>query len=114
MINLKDVVQKLDLKVVSGDINKEISAGYASDLLSDVIANAQKDNIWITLQTHVNIVAVANLQDLAGIILINGREPEEITLKKAKQENITLLLTELSTFEIVGKLYELGIHGNKG
>ena len=114
MINLKDIVQKLDLKVVSGDIDKEISAGYASDLLSDVIANAQKDNIWITLQTHVNIVAVANLQDLAGIILINGREPEEITLKKAKQENITLLLTKLSTFEIVGKLYELGIHGNKG
>ena len=114
MINLKDIVQRLELKVVSGDLDKEISAGYASDLLSDVIANAQKDNIWITLQTHVNIVAVANLQDLAGIILVNGREPEEATLKKAKQENITLMLTDLQTFEIVGKLYELGIHGNKG
>ena len=114
MINLKEIVQKLDLKVVSGNIDREVSAGYSSDLLSDVIANAQKDNIWITLQIHINIVAVANLQELAGIILVNGREPEETTLKKAKQENIPILLTELPTFEIVGKLYELGIHGNKG
>ena len=109
MINLKDIVEKLNLKVVSGDIDREVSGGYSSDLLSDVIANAQKDNIWITLQIHINIVAVANLQELAGIILIGGRKPEEATLKKAKQENIPILLTELSTFEIVGKLYEMGI-----
>ena len=83
-------------------------------MLSDVIANAQKDNIWITLQTHINIVAVANLKELAGIILVNGRQPEEATFKKAQKENITLMLTELPTFEIVGKLYELGIHRNKG
>ena len=113
MKNLKDIVEKLNLKIVSGDLNKEVSGGYSSDLLSDVIANAEKDNIWITLQIHVNIVAVANLKELAGIILVNGRQPEEATLNKAKQENILIMLTELSTFEIVGKLYELGIHGNK-
>ena len=112
MNNLKDIIQKLNLKVVSGDIDREVSGGYSSDLLSDVIANAQKDNIWITLQTHINIIAVANLQELAGIILVNGRQPEESTLKKAEQENIPLLLTELSTYDIVGKLYELGIHRN--
>ena len=114
MMNLKDIAEKLNLKVVSGEIDREVSGGYSSDLLSDVIANAQKDNIWITLQIHINIVAVANLQELAGIILINGREPEEATLMKAKQENIPILLTDLSTFEIVGKLYEMGIHGSKG
>ncbi len=114
MINLKEIVQELGLKVVSGDVDREVSAGYSSDLLSDVIANAQKDNIWITLQTHINIVAVANLKELAGIILVNGRQPEEATFKKAQKENITLMLTELPTFEIVGKLYELGIHRNKG
>ena len=113
MVNLKDIVQKLGLKIVSGDIDREVSGGYSSDLLSDVIANASKDNIWITLQTHLNIVAVANLQELSGIILVNGRQPEEATLKKAEQENIPIMLTELSTFEIVGKLYELGIHGNR-
>lgn len=113
-MNLKDIAEKLNLKVVSGEIDREVSGGYSSDLLSDVIANAQKDNIWITLQIHINIVAVANLQELSGIILINGRQPEEATLKKAKQENIPIMLTELSTFEIVGKLYEMGIRGSKG
>ena len=113
MINLKDLVEKLNLKVVAGEIDREVSAGYSSDLLSDVIANAHKDNIWITLQIHINIVAVANLQELAGIILVNGREPEEATLMKAKQENIPILLTDLPTFEIVGKLYKMGIHGNE-
>ena len=112
MKNLKDIVQKLDLKVVSGDLNKEVSGGYSSDLLSDVIANAEKDNIWITLQIHVNIVAVANLKELAGIILVNGRQPEDATLIKAQQENIPIMLTDLSTFEIVGKLYELGLSRN--
>lgn len=111
-MNLKVIIQTLELKVVSGNIDKEVSGGYSSDLLSDVIANTHKDNIWITLQTHLNIVAVANLQELAGIILVNGREPEESTLKKAEQENIPILLTKLPTFEIVGKLYELGIRGN--
>ena len=114
MMNLKDIVQQLDLKVVSGNVDKEVCGGYSSDLLSDVIANAQKDNIWITLQIHINIVAVASLKEIAAIILVNGRQPEEATLKKAKQENIPILLTELPTFEIVGKLYELGIHENKG
>ncbi len=113
MINLKDLVEKLNLKVVSGEVDRNVSGGYSSDLLSDVIANAQKDDLWITLQIHINIVAVANLQELAGIILVNGREPEEATLKKAIKENIPILLTDLPTFEIVGKLYELGIHGNE-
>ena len=113
MKNLKDIVEKLDLKVVSGDLNKEVSGGYSSDLLSDVIANAEKDNIWVTLQIHVNIVAVANLKELAGIILVNGRQPEEATLLRAKEENITILSTDLQTFELVGQLYEMGIHGNR-
>ncbi len=112
MHKLKEVVEKFDLKLVAGNLDREVSAGYSSDLLSDVIANARKDNIWITLQIHINIVAVASLQDLAAIILVNGRQPEEATIKKAEKENIPLLLTDLSTFEIVGKLYEMGIHGN--
>ena len=112
MKNLKDIVEKLNLKIVSGDLNKEVSGGYSSDLLSDVIANAEKDNIWVTLQIHVNIVAVANLKEIAGIILVNGRQPEDATLIKAQQENIPIMLTDLSTFEIVGKLYELGLSRN--
>lgn len=112
MISLKDILQKLDLKVVSGNIEREVSGGYCSDLLSDVISNAQKDNLWITLQTHVNVIAVASLKELTGIILVNGRAPDEAALKKAVQENITVLSTELTAYEMAGKLYELGIKGS--
>ncbi len=111
-MNLKDIIERLDLKVYSGNTDREVSGGYASDLLSDVIANAKPDNLWITLQTHMNIVAVANLKELSGIILINNREPEETTLSKAKEEDITILSTGMQCFELVGKLYEMGIHGN--
>ncbi|MBM3710021.1 MAG: serine kinase, partial [Actinobacteria bacterium] len=79
----------------------------ASDLLSDVIANAKKDSIWITLQIHQNIIGVAVLKELAGIIIVNGRKPEAETLKKAEQENIPVMVTELPAFEIIGKLYGL-------
>jgi len=114
VLNIKDIVKELNLELTSTKLNldREISGGYASDLLSDVIANSKKDNVWITLQMHENIIAVASMKELSGVIIVNGRRPAQEIIAKAEQENITLLLTELSTFEIVGRLYKLGIHGN--
>jgi hypothetical protein len=97
----------LEVKFKVSNLDKEVSGGYASDLLSDVIANAKKDNIWITLQIHPNIVGVAILKELTGIIIVNAREPEAETLKKAEQENIPIMVTEIPAFEIIGKLYRL-------
>ncbi len=108
-MKLHEMVKELGLEIKSkvSNLDKEVSGGYASDLLSDVIANAKKDNIWITLQIHQNIVGVAALNELSGIILVNGREPEKETLTKAEAENIPILGTELPAFEIIGKLYRL-------
>ncbi|MFH1563536.1 MAG: DRTGG domain-containing protein [Nitrospirota bacterium] len=108
-MKLKEIVKELNLEVKIGNdwLDTEITGGYASDLLSDVMANAQKGNIWITLQIHQNIVAVASLKEIAGIILVNGRSPEEDTLQKARQEKIPILISKLSTFELVGRLYQL-------
>ena len=108
-MKLHQVVKELALEVRSRVLNldKEVSGGYASDLLSDVIANAKKDNIWITLQIHQNIVGVATLKELTGIIIVNGRKPEAETLKKAEQENIPIMITKLPAFEIIGKLHIL-------
>jgi hypothetical protein len=82
-------------------------------LLSDVLANSEEGNLWITLQIHQNIVGVASMKDLAGIILINNREPETETLEKAEAEKLPIMVTEMPTFELVGKLYSLGIVGTK-
>jgi hypothetical protein len=111
-MKLNEIVKELNLKVhnpEAADLDAEISSGYCSDLLSDVMANAKDGSIWITLQTHNNIVAVAVLRSLACVILVNNRQPENDTLKKANDENIAILATDLTTFEVVGKLYKMGI-----
>ena len=84
-MKLADLVDALGLEVKSarGSLGNEVTGGYSSDLLSDVIANGREGNVWITLQIHLNIVAVASMKDLAGIILVNGREPDEDTVQRA-------------------------------
>ena len=112
-MNLREISQKLELevKVDGGDPAAEVGGGYASDLISDVIANAKEGDLWVTLQTHQNTVAVASMKDLAGIVLVNGREPEADTLAKARQENVPLLVSALPAFELIGRLYGLGLSG---
>lgn len=113
-MKLTKLVEELALTVQAAQkgLEREVKGGYASDLLSDVMANSQEGDIWVTIQVHPNIVAVAALRDLAGIILANGRQPDAETVQRAEEEGIPLLGTSLPTFEIVGRLYRLGIHGH--
>lgn len=113
-MNLDELVDRLDLKIHTGgkDLARTIGGGYASDLLSDVIAHGRKDDLWVTLQIHPNIVAVAVLKELAAILLVNGREPSAETIERAEKERIPLLGSPLSAFECVGRLYGLGIQGH--
>lgn len=108
-MKITDIIQHLDLKVLSGQngLSNEIKGGYVSDLLSDVMGNAKEGEIWITLQTHQNIIAVASLKDIAAIIIVKGADPENDTIEKSNIENIPLLGTELDTFTIAGRLFEL-------
>ena len=112
-MKLKEIIEPLNFEVLAGadSLDNDITGGYASDLLSDVLANAGEGNIWITLHIHQNIVGVANLKDLSGIILINGRVPEEDTLEKAEKEGIPIVGSSLPAFELIGKLYSMGISG---
>lgn len=108
-MKLNEIIEKLQLKILIGQesLDVEVTGGYTSDLLSDVIANSQAGHLWITLQTHQNIIAVAKLKDLAGIIIVNNREPDEEALAKAKEEKVPLLCSKEMAFDISGKLYEL-------
>jgi len=113
-MNLTGLVERLDLKVFSGPerLSRTVGGGYAGDLLSDVIAHGRKDHVWITIQVHPNIVAVAVLKDLAAIVLANGREPAEETVARAKKEGVPLLGSALPAFEIAGRLHGLGLRGD--
>lgn len=110
---LRDIVEKtgLEPRTDSEKLGAEVSGGYASDLLSDVLANAQPGNLWVTLQVHQNVVGVAVVRELSGVIIVNGKEPDEETLKRAQEEGIPIMVTKLPAFELVGRLYQMGLSG---
>src|SRR5512142_2115641 len=114
-MKLKDFVNEFGLQVKAGasSLDREVTGGYASDLLSDVLAHAEDGVVWVTLHIHQNIVAVASHKDLAGIILVQGRQTEKDTIAKAEEEGIPILVTNLSAFEMVGRLYKAGIRGTE-
>ncbi len=99
----------LDVSAGQKGLGREITGGYCGDLLSDVMANAFQGGVWLTIQSHQNIVAVAVLKELACIILVNGHIPDEETKGKAEDEGIPILLSPLSAYDLAGRLYEAGI-----
>ena len=109
-MDIATIAKELNLKVISASDkikNNNVKGGYTGDLLSDVMANSHEGDIWITRQVHQNIVAVASLKEHAGIILVNSCEPARDTLEKAIQENIPIMVSGMSAFEVTGKIYNL-------
>jgi serine kinase of HPr protein (carbohydrate metabolism regulator) len=108
-MNLRELVKRLNLKVFSCEnlLEREFEGVYVCDLLSDVLGNAKPKQIWITLQTHKNIVAIAQLKELSAIILVKGLEPNQDTILKAEEEKIILLGSEKETFDLAGDLRDI-------
>jgi hypothetical protein len=108
-VDLESIVKALNLKIRSGEdkLKTEIQGGYTGDLLSDVMGNSKEGDIWITRQVHQNIVAVASLKEHAGIILVQDSEPAKDTLEKALKEGIPIMISDLSAFEVTGRIYDL-------
>lgn len=113
MISLSQAVQALGLEVLTGEelLDREVRAGYASDLLSCAMARAKEGCLWVTLQSHVNVVAVASLTNLAGVVVTEGRTPDPETLARAREEGVALLATPRTTFAVVSALGALGVPG---
>lgn len=110
-----DIVETLGLEIkVLGDSNKEINGCYISDMLSDVLTHSKEGNLWITRQTHPNIIGVASIKELSGILIAGNKTIEPETLDKADEENITVMVTSLPTFEVAGALYTLFFKGGTG
>ena len=112
-LSLLDVIEKLSLEAVSslGELNRPVTGGYATDLLSCAMRGAKKDFLWVTLQSHVNVIAVAGLLNLSAVVITEGNRPSPETIAQAEKEKVILLLTPKDTFSIVGQLHLLGISG---
>jgi len=105
----QDLIEKSDLKPLSKFEHRDIDGVFVSDMLSDVMAGAKSGNLWLTIQTHKNIIPAANLVDVAAVVITSGKEVPQDTIDLASKYNIALLSSHAPTFELVGKLYELGL-----
>ena len=112
-MKLEELSRQLSLEVRSAaaKLDTEVTGGYAADLLSHVIAKARKGDVLVTLQGHPNVVAVASLLDLAGVIITEGVSPDATTIEKAEEKGIPILTTQHTTYTVIGKLSELGVPG---
>lgn len=108
-MKVSELVSKLELRVVCGEkgLEKNISGAYVSDLLSDVMGNANEGQVWVTLQVHKNIMAVASLKELSAIILVKNLLPNADCMEVSNSEDIPILISPYEAFETAGKLYEI-------
>lgn len=107
------MAESLQAEVLVKGESQEVDGGYCGDLLSDCIANAEEGSVWVTVQSHPNVVAVASLVGIPCIVVTNNQEVQRETLEKAKEQGVTILRTPLSSFEAVAILSQLGVAGKK-
>lgn len=113
-MTLHQMASELGLENLTPELTLPVGAitgGYVSDLLSDVLANAPHGGVLVTVQVHMNVIAVALHAGLAAVVLAGGRRPEEAVRAKASEEGIFLFTGTDSSFDLVGKLYARGVRG---
>ncbi len=112
-VAVEDVVRAVGGRAMGATeyAGRTVQGGYASDLLSDVMAHAEDGDVWVTLQRHVNTVAVAQLKNVPAVVIVHGRDPDADTVARAAEHGVVLIVTPLSAFEAVGRLYQLGLRG---
>ncbi len=110
-MTIKELIESAGLKALSTFEDREAKGVFVSDMVSDVMAGVTSGNVWLTIQTHKSIVPAANLVDVSAIVITSGKEVPEETVELASKYSIAVLSSELPTFELVGKLYELGFGG---
>lgn len=110
-MHLAEVVSALELQVLTGPdrLDREVTGGCVSDLLSYTMAHARQGYLWVTIQVHPNIVGVAELLDLAAVIVAGGQQPEKATLDKAREQGVAILVSAETAFTVAGRLYQLGV-----
>lgn len=103
------LVKQMNLKVLTGEVGLEntITGGHVGDLLSYVMAHAKEGDLWVTIQGHINTIAVATLVGMSAIVLTENNKADDVMLEKAKEEGIAVLSTALDSFSFCFKCGEL-------
>jgi hypothetical protein len=115
-MKLSELADQLELQSLTPDLapayGADVAWAFASDLLSDVLANAPAGGVLVTVQAHMNVLAVAVHAEMAAVIFASGRVPDDAMLRKAVEEGMPLFGSKAATFDLVGRLYQLGLRGH--
>lgn len=110
-VKLDEIIQGLGLRDAGGaPADSAVASGaYCSDLLSEVMGGARPGEVWLTIQSHMNLVAVAALKELAAVIVCGGREVDADVAARAAREGVVVLVSPDSMYEVAGRLWEMGL-----
>jgi hypothetical protein len=108
-VTVKDLETKLGFKPANEVTENQIEGAFISDMVSDVMAGAKAGNVWVTVQTHKNVIAAANLVDVPAIVIVRGKKIPEDTLQMADKVGVTVFSTDLDSFSVAVKLFEAGL-----
>jgi hypothetical protein len=108
-MELRKIVQSLTLDAFTpiADSEVQVTGGYSGDLLSHVLASAMPGNLWITIQHHANVVAVAQVAGLSAVLIADGKRPTDEVREQAATSSVTLLGTTASAFDAAWRVHEL-------
>lgn len=111
-MKIREIIRRMGFEVaVEANLDVEVTGGYVSDLLSDVMAGTSEGMIWLTIQTHENIIAVASLNELAAIVITADKKPSPTAIEKAREQGVNILTSKDNSFTVAGMLYKSGIKG---
>lgn len=113
-MKLKEVMEALNLKLLTKDLSEDalyadVEGGYVSDLLSNAMGQGQAGMLWITMQGHQNVASVASLIGFAGVIVAGDAPVASDMLHKASTNDVAVFSTSLSAYDLIGKLYTMGV-----
>ncbi|NCB31422.1 MAG: AraC family transcriptional regulator [Clostridia bacterium] len=110
-MTVAQLIEALELRLLTpkADMSRKVTGGCTGDLLSFVMAKGESGMVWITVQTHLNVIAVASLHEFSCVIVAENCTVEADTLAKAEEEGIPVFVSSLSSYTLAGKLYELGV-----
>ena len=112
-LTVEELTQKIDGRLCAGQgaAQREVRSGCVCDLLSWVMAHAKKGTAWVTVQTHMNVVAVAELLEIACVIFPDGMEADAAVLNKADETGMPVVSSPKNAFDIAGIIHAAGVRG---
>lgn len=102
-----DILEKIEGTIITTLNDVEFNGIYAGDLLSNVMAHAKENNLFLTIMANINTIAVASLLELPVIVFAEDVKPTEEMIQKANEESICIIITKLNVVDVIRKIYSI-------